>query len=344
MRTWIGAGVVVALLCWSAAGGLAWYELKRERPEDPRVDEARREAALQRDRLEVLSADSVALAGAIERGFAGFANALEERSAAGERGVQDLAARLTALEHEVQRLAHAESRRAALPAAVGAADPSPVEVVVAEPPEPPEETPAAASEPPAGRSFLAFALPSREQSFEGLRTWEILGDLSRVGFDGKSTLHDFSGVSSRVRGSVKIDLSRPADGIDGRIEIDAKSLSTANEGRDEAMLEHLEVERFERIAFAPTGFTVGAVDLAARRVEGSVRGRLSIHGIEREIEMAVRGHLDEARRLVVEGELPLLLSEYGVEAPSKLGLISMEDQVRVWIHLRARARLGEPQQ
>jgi polyisoprenoid-binding protein YceI len=85
------------------------------------------------------------------------------------------------------------------------------------------------------------------------------------------------------------------------------------------------------------------VDVAARSVEGRVRGRMSIHGTEREIELAVRGHLDEARRLVVEGELPLLLSDYGVEAPSKLGLISMEDQVRVWIHLRARARLGEPQ-
>jgi polyisoprenoid-binding protein YceI len=339
MKTWIAAGLVISLLCWSAAGGLAWYELQRERPEDPRIEEARREAALQRDRLEVLSADSVALAGAIERGFAGFGTALEERSAADERAVQDLAARLTALEQEVVLLARAQAQRAELPAAVAA--PPPVEVVVATPPAPvtqPEEPPAA------GRSFLAFALPSRELGFEGPHTWEILGDLSRVGFDGKSTLHDFSGVSSRVRGSVEVDLSRPADGIAGRIEIDARSLSTANEGRDEAMLEHLEVERFERIAFTPTGFTLGAVDVAARSVEGRVRGRMSIHGTEREIELAVSGHLDEARRLVVEGELPLLLSDYGVEAPSKLGLISMEDQVRVWVHLRARARLGEPHQ
>lgn len=340
MKPWIAVGSVLALLAWSAAGGAAWYELRRERPADPRIEEARREALLQRDRLEVLAADSVALAEAIERGFEGFASALEARSAAGERGVQDLAARLASLEQQVQLLAQAAASRAALPAVEppsAAVEPPPSAPVVA-------EGPAAVEATPAGRSFLAFSLPSKEQGFEGARTWEILGDLSRVGFDAKSTLHDFSGVSARVRGSVRVDLSRPADGISGRIEIDAKSLSTANEGRDEAMLEHLEAERFERIAFVLSGFTLGAVDPSAHRVEGMVRGRMSIHGVEREIEMAVRGQLDEARRLVIEGELPLLLSDYGVEVPSKLGLISMQDQVRVWIHLRARARLGEAAQ
>jgi polyisoprenoid-binding protein YceI len=340
MKTWISAGVVIALLVWSAAGGFALYELKRERPEDPRIEEARREAVLLRDRLEVLSADSVALAGAIERGFAGFATALEERSAADERGVQDLAARLASLEQQVQLLAQAAASRDALSAA-----PPPVPELEAPAAAPVVAAgPAAVEAEPAGRSFLAFSLPSKERGFEGARTWEVLGDLSRVGFDARSTLHDFTGTSSRVRGSVRVDLSRPGDGISGRIEIDARSLSTSNEGRDEAMFEHLEVERFERIAFVPTSFAVETVDAAARRVEGRVRGRMSIHGTEREIELAVRGHLDEGRRLVVEGEFPLLLSDFGVEAPNKLGLISMEDQVRVWIHLRARARLGEAAQ
>jgi len=362
MKHWIRAGVVLALLAWSAAGGLAWYELRRERPEDPRIEEARREAAMLRDRLEVVSADTVALAGATERGFEGLAAALEARAAADGAGVRDLASRLASLEGELARLSRAEAERAErlaaalrdLPAVAAEVvlEPVPVEepVEVALAPEPevavePAVQPTAepTAEPAAGRSFLAFKLPSQEQGFEGRRTYEVLADLSRVGFDAKSTLHDFTGTSSRVRGSVQVDLARPADGISGSIEIDASSLSTSNEARDEAMFEHLGVEHHPRIVFTPTGFSVGALDAAERTVEGSVRGRLSVHGVEREIEMQVRGHLDEARRLVIEGEMPLALPDYEVEVPSKLGLISMEKDVRVWIHLRARAKLGESQ-
>ena len=57
--------------------------------------------------------------------------------------------------------------------------------------------------------------------------------------------------------------------------------------------------------------------------------------------MPVTAQLDEARRLVIEGEAALALSDFGISAPRKLGLISMEDRVNVWIRLRARARLGE---
>lgn len=341
MKPWIAVGLGAALLGWSAAGGTAWYELRRARPEDPRLEEARSEAALLRDRVETLAQDSVALAGAVEHGFGGLAAALEERAGVQDRDARELAARVEALERELQNLARALADHAAVAAAAVPLS-APVEpaAVAAQPEQPPE--PLAAEPQPAGRrSFLAFALPEREQGFAGARTYEILGDLSRVGFDARSTLHDFSGVSDRVRGALRVDLARPADGIEGRIEIDAASLSTANEGRDEAMLERLEGIRFPAIAFTPTGFAASGVDEVARRVEGRVRGRMSIHGVERELEMTVRASLDEARRLVIEGEAPLKLSDFGIAAPSQLGLISMEDGVRVWIHLRARARLGE---
>ena len=37
-----------------------------------------------------------------------------------------------------------------------------------------------------------------------------------------------------------------------------------------------------------------------------------------------------------EGELRLKLSDFGIEPPSKLGVISMQDEVLVWVSLRAR--------
>jgi len=65
---------------------------------------------------------------------------------------------------------------------------------------------------------------------------------------------------------------------------------------------------------------------------------MTIRGVDKDIQMKVNGRIDESRRLVIEGEVPLRLSDFSVHVPSKLGLISMNDQVRVWIHLRARAR------
>jgi hypothetical protein len=52
--------------------------------------------------------------------------------------------------------------------------------------------------------------------------------------------------------------------------------------------------------------------------------------------MPLKVVVDESMRLVVEGESPLKLSDFGVPVPSKLGLISMQDEVRIWISLRAR--------
>jgi hypothetical protein len=52
--------------------------------------------------------------------------------------------------------------------------------------------------------------------------------------------------------------------------------------------------------------------------------------------MPVRLAVDASRRLVIEGEMALRLTDHGIEVPSKLGLISMQDEVKVWIALRAR--------
>jgi polyisoprenoid-binding protein YceI len=71
-------------------------------------------------------------------------------------------------------------------------------------------------------------------------------------------------------------------------------------------------------------------------VSGRVSGQMTIHGQSRQIEMPVKLHVDDSRRLVIEGETPLKMSDYGVEVPSKLGVISVDDQVKIWIALRAR--------
>ena len=53
--------------------------------------------------------------------------------------------------------------------------------------------------------------------------------------------------------------------------------------------------------------------------------------------MPVRAEVDASRRLVLEGEVDLAMSAFGVEVPSVAGAIEVEDTVRVWLSLRLRS-------
>lgn len=185
--------------------------------------------------------------------------------------------------------------------------------------------------------FLSFKLPSEDFTFDKRQRFTIIGSLSRVGFDAKSTLHDFSGVSQAVSGEFDVNLAQPDQGIGGELNVDSKSLDTALEGRDDAMHDLMEVTNFPTIRFVPSSFQSVSVDVDSQNVTGTVSGMMTIHGIEKPVTMAVTGSVDESRRLVLEGETTLVMSDFKVKPPSKLGMISVEDDIRLWIALRARA-------
>lgn len=362
-----------ALAAWTLGGLLAWSRATEQIHVTVRAGDGGAEpeaSALLADRLDVLGADVEALAAALNENMTLLADAIasegdakaaaaarvDERLAALERALPSaLAARESAgaLDAVLRRLEALDSATTATAASVAsvepvALDPEPV------PPErpsglrtsPPDgsapEEPVSGglgspADPPAKRSFLAFSLPSRDFRFEGRQTFEVLGSLSRVGFDAKSSLHDFTGIADAVSGTFEVDLAQPGSGITGRVEIRASDLRTGLGDRDEAMREHLDAETHETVSFEARRFAPSSVDREARRLEGTLHGAMTIRGETREVALAVRAFVDESRRLVVEGETALSLTDYGVPVPNKLGVISMDDEVRVWIRLRARA-------
>ncbi|MGE3174148.1 MAG: YceI family protein [Planctomycetota bacterium] len=288
------------------------------------------------------------------------------------RGTATAVARLQQIEQRLDGLAQSfagtpatgkqQAQDAPPPAA---AEPVPAEPVAAEPVaaesvlepvvDPAEESggdPAAAAPTPvatagaqapkAGKGFLSFQLPSRSLAFDREQDFEVVAELSRVGFDAKSTLHDFSGVTQRVEGTLHANLADPNGAWSGAVECDAATLVTGVDGRDEAMREHLDTEhhkaiRYEIERFAPDE---GGIDAAARTVRGTVHGTMHIRGVEQPLAMAVTLHFDEGKRLCVDGSATVALPDYQVPVPSKLGLINMEEQVKIWIALRARVRTG----
>jgi polyisoprenoid-binding protein YceI len=194
---------------------------------------------------------------------------------------------------------------------------------------------APASEPK--RAFLSFSLPSQSFSFAGRQRLALVPSLSRVGFDAKSTLHDFSGVTQKVEGELEVDLANPAAGCSGAVRVDARSLDTGMADRDAGMREQLSVDAHPQLRFAWTGVRDAQVDAAAQKLTAVALGKLAIKGVEREVAFPVRVSVDASKRVAIEGELEVAMKDWGVEPPSQLGMIRVENKLKLWIALRARS-------
>lgn len=370
MQKFFQVAGVIAVVGWTGLGLFAWSQTKDGVEIRLQAGDGASEGlALLEDRIDQLSSDFDALVGSLEANFGLLATALEgsvtsestERLRTGERLkhleealpqallarelTTQLKERLAQLDQTLAR-SHELQTQAPVAALGEAAPPTIVEPPTAEPVIPIASEPVVA-EPvaqkldlpePTKRSFLAFKLPSRDFQFAGEQTFEILSGLSRVGFDGKSTLHDFTGVSDQVSGRFTVDLAHAEAGITGAVSIQTTSLGTGLAARDEELLDTLQAETHAEIRFEPTGFRTTVADAEAQRIEGELDGQMTIRGVTRAVTLPIRGSVDDSRRLIVEGELPLLLSDYDVPVPNKLGVISMEDEVRVWLMLRTRAQ------
>jgi polyisoprenoid-binding protein YceI len=208
--------------------------------------------------------------------------------------------------------------------------PPPAVVEAPVPATPPE--PAA----PAKQDFLGFQLPSESFAFDKRQKFQVVPALSRVGFDAKSTLHDFSGVTTKVDGQFTVNLARAQEKPTGTISAEAAALDTGLADRDEDMRKTLATEQYKTLEFQWTGFEPSAVDAQAMTLSGNVTGKLTIRGKTREISMPVKVSVDASKRVAIEGETKIKLADYDVAPPSQLGVIKVEDEVKIWIALRAR--------
>ena len=213
----------------------------------------------------------------------------------------------------------------------------PVADPVAEPVVEPVIAPAAAKP---KRGFLSFSVPSTRLAFDQPQEYQLLPKLCRVGFDAKSTLHDFTGVTSAVTGRFRADFD-DGDGLcQGEVIASAGTLKTGVEDRDTNMWEHLDSKNHPQIRFAIERFQAAAngVDVAKRTATGEVVGKMTIRGKTLVLRVPVQIEVDPQQRVVIKGQAKLKLSDYGVPVPSQLGVINMEDEVMVWLALRARAQ------
>lgn len=366
---WLGAGFVLLLVGGSFAGFAVLKDRVRVVIQDDAAPAGPDPTALLRDDVQVLQRDLAALAPAIGAGLEKLVGDLDSRAAARQQEVtslrrelavvqqraEALAQQLAALQGAVAKVADtlaanpvvAGGSGAAAAPATTPAEPTPVVVqpVVVQPVEP---TPAPVPEPvvpaPVAKTtgFLSFRLPSAAFHFDQPQDFVLVPSLCRVGFDAKSTLHDFSGVTSNVEGRFRADLHDPAAGWSGEIKARAGTLLTGVDGRDANMRDLLDTEHHPDIRFEIAQLTAAAdgIDAGKQTVRGDITGKMTIHGQTRDLTMPVTIEVDAQKRLVIAGQAKLKVSDYGITPPSQLGVINMQDEVVVWVALRARVQAG----
>jgi polyisoprenoid-binding protein YceI len=111
-------------------------------------------------------------------------------------------------------------------------------------------------------------------------------------------------------------------------EVDLNALDSGIGKRDRDMQEVLQTDRWPKAVFVGQIVASEPTDSTATTYRGRVKGRLSLHGVEREIEVPGTVAVEGDRRKLV-ASFTLQLSEYGIQAPSLVAFVKVAQEVAV---------------
>jgi hypothetical protein len=161
-------------------------------------------------------------------------------------------------------------------------------------------------------------------------------DSARITISGTSNVHAYTAsttnvrlaaaqVASAVAGPNFWELVTKPGGLEGfEIAIAAASLSSPKDGLDKNMHKALKVTEHPDITFRLVRLEAGAIAGAVQAV-----GTLRIAGVSREVTLPLKTTLKDGT-LTVTGELPMLMTDYGITPPkAMLGMLKTDPKVVV---------------
>ena len=152
---------------------------------------------------------------------------------------------------------------------------------------------------------------------------------SVVKVEGTSTLHDWTMEGTTIQGEIDAptpdNWNAPAKAV---ITIPVTSIKSEHGKMDKLMADALKAKahpeiRYEMTAATPKNATAAAFVLATR-------GRLTIAGVTKEIEMDVQGSRNADGRYTLAGTAPIRMTSFGIKPPTAmLNTIKTGDDVKV---------------
>lgn len=161
-------------------------------------------------------------------------------------------------------------------------------------------------------------------------------DSARITIAGTSNVHAYTASTTKVRltgaqvastvsGANFWELVTKPGGLEGfEVAIAAASLSSPKDGLDKNMHKALKVTEHPDITFRLVRLEAGAAAGSLQAV-----GTLRIAGVVREVTLPIKTALKDGA-LTVTGELPLLMTDYGIAPPkAMLGMLKTDPKVVV---------------
>jgi polyisoprenoid-binding protein YceI len=188
----------------------------------------------------------------------------------------------------------------------------------------------------AGATGSTQALGDAATSPDG--TWQVSDNGSSfVGYRVKEQLASLTspneavGRSKAVTGTMQV----AGDTVEEvKIEADLTQLTSDEDRRDNAIRQRgLESERFPTATLELTEpIQLGSAPVEGQEVRGQGKGRLTVHGVTREVDLDLQGRWS-GDTIQVVGQLPVKMSDYQIEPPSFGPVVAIEDSLNVDFNL-----------
>ncbi|MCE9582760.1 MAG: YceI family protein [Planctomycetes bacterium] len=217
-------------------------------------------------------------------------------------------------------------------------DPKPPDLVAAEPPDlfvegPTQEV--AASLPASNGDFFGFAVGTADRAAEPasaatLLRLRLMKGRCVGGFDGKSSVLDFSGWTRELHGELTYEKGRLAETAKGIVTADPATIDTGDADRDKEIRDTvLETAKYPRMQFEISHIKMTALD------KMDMTGVMEIHGVTKEVTLPCLFKLRRDGFAWMKGEIRLNMTEFGITPPVKMGVIKVENEIRIWFEIWA---------
>lgn len=165
---------------------------------------------------------------------------------------------------------------------------------------------------------------------------------SAIMIDGTSTVNSFTCRAGDVDGRATLpSAASSAQDADVVIVVPVRSFDCGKRRMNSDMQEALKADEHPSIRFELDRADVAEAVNSSSEHRLIVQGRLFIAGTERPISLPVTGRAESEGRMTVEGEVALLMSDFGIDPPSALlGMVQAHDRIVVRFDLDARL-IGE---
>lgn len=190
-------------------------------------------------------------------------------------------------------------------------------------------------------ALMAAASTAGAQGANAIRL--RLDPASELTVEGTSSMHDWHCKTNKLNAYVDVDpgytkdltkVARPIAAV--KVNIVVKTLSCGNSQMDRNMYSTLKADENQLIKYTLSGYDILSGSVSPTSFAAKTNGTLAIAGETRPIEMKISAERTGDGKAVATGEQTLLLSDFGIKAPSFMfGTLKVGNEVKVKFTLKA---------